>query len=225
MEFLYLDAKLCVCVKPAGILSTDEPGGMPDLVRAALGPGAGCVYTVHRLDRVVGGVMALARTRRAAGDLSAQIREGRFRKEYLAVIHGRTPDIQGRFTDLLLRDKAERKTYVTHRTDKGAQEAVLDYARLAEAEGLTLVRIRLLTGRTHQIRAQFSARGLPLMGDGKYGAPAADCGVALWSYRLSFAHPKTGEVLDCTAAPPDVWPWTLFKDAGTAWDASDQKGM
>ena len=208
MDFLYCDDALCVAVKPAGVLSTDEPGGMPELVRAALG--GGCVRTVHRLDRVVSGLMVLARSPEAASALSAQIRAGTFGKTYLAVVHGTPPAPAGTFTDLLLRSRAERKTYIVHHLEKGVQEAVLDYRTLGTAGGMTLVEITLRTGRTHQIRAQFSGRGLPLVGDRKYGRPDDGCPIALWSHRLTFAHPVTGAQLDFTAPPPAAEPWQRF---------------
>ena len=124
MEFIYQDSSILVCVKPAEVLSTDEPGGMPELVRAALGEPQGCVRTVHRLDRVVSGLMVLARTPEAASQLSRQIREQRFEKEYLAVLHGCPQAPEGTLRDLLRRDKAERKTYVTETPGKDVQEAI-----------------------------------------------------------------------------------------------------
>jgi len=210
MEFLYLDNQIAVCIKPAGVLSTDEPGGLPELVREALNSPA--IYTVHRLDRAVGGVMLLARTRHAASDLGRQIMAGGMEKQYLAVLRGVPDAPTGTLTDWLARDKAARKTLVVPAAYDGAQKAVLDYAVLAQADGMTLVRVTLHTGRTHQIRAQFASRGLPLAGDRKYGAPETeDCGVALWSNRIAFIHPKTGERIDVSALPPAVWPWTEFK--------------
>ena len=134
MELIYQDRSIVVCVKPAGVLSTDEPGGVPELVRAALGEPHGCVRTVHRLDRVVSGLMVLARTPESASQLSCQIREQGFQKEYLAVVHGCPQEPEGIFRDLLRRDKAERKTYVTELPGKGVQEAVLTY-RLLEQVG------------------------------------------------------------------------------------------
>lgn len=210
MDILYRDKRIVVCLKPSGVLSTDESGGMPELLRAALNEPNGCVRTVHRLDRVVGGVMVFARSVRAASELSAQMRNGAFQKSYLAVVHGTPKQPCGIFTDLLLRDTARRMTMVVSQPQKGAQEAVLEYETLAVQNGLSLVRIRLRTGRTHQIRVQFSARGLPLVGDKKYGLGDDACPIALWSHQLSFRHPESDEPLSFSAPPPMVFPWTAF---------------
>lgn len=208
MEFLYLDEHIAVCVKPARVLSTDEPGGMPELVRNALGEPDADVRTVHRLDRVVSGLMVLARSAAAASELSRQIRDDQFGKEYLAVIHGCPDSPAGRLTDLLLRNKQERKTYIVQEPAKGVQEAILDYQVLNTADELSRVRIQLITGRTHQIRAQFSGRGMPLVGDRKYSLLEDPCEIALWSYRLSFSHPITGQAMEFTLEPPEIYPWT-----------------
>ena len=168
MEILYHDEYIAVCIKPAGVLSTDEPGGMPELLRSELK--ADGVFTVHRLDRVVSGLMLFALSSDCASALSRQMRERSFGKEYLAVIHWRPREPAGTFRDLLQRDPAERKTHVVKSPGKGVQEAVLDYELMASASGMSLVKIRLHTGRTHQIRAQFGARNSPLVGDGKYGS-------------------------------------------------------
>lgn len=206
MEIIYQDKDIVVCIKPAGVLSTDEPGGMPDLVRAAIGDTN--VRTVHRLDQTVSGLMVLARRSKAASELSRQIREGQFEKEYLAVIHGDPGEDSGIYRDLLLRDKQERKTYIVQESGKDVQEAVLDYQVVRRNEDMTRVRIRLHTGRTHQIRAQFSGRGLPLVGDKKYGIPEDDCNIALWSYRLAFLHPYSGKPMEFTMEPPKIYPWS-----------------
>lgn len=207
MDFIYQDAHIVVCIKPARVLSTDEPGGMPELVRNALENPNADVRTVHRLDRVVSGLMVLARSAQAASELSRQIREDSFQKEYLAVVHGH-PDASGTMTDLLLRDKQERKTYIVREPAKGVQEAILHYQRISSADSLSRVRIQLVTGRTHQIRAQFSGHGMPLVGDRKYSTLEDDCEIALWSYRLAFSHPITGEPMEFTAQPPEIHPWT-----------------
>lgn len=210
-QILHLEDSFVVCLKPARVLSTDEPGGMPELVRQALGEPDACVRTVHRLDRVVAGLMVLARTPQAASELSRQIRQGEFGKEYQAVVHGCGLAPRGTMTDLLLRSKPERKTYVVTQPGKGVQEAILDYQTVAEREDLTWVTIQLRTGRTHQIRAQFSSRGYPLVGDRKYSLLDDDCQIALWSSRLSFRHPITGESLTFQAPPPEEYPWNLFQ--------------
>ncbi len=209
MELLYTDRDIIVCVKPAGALSTDEPGGVPELVRQELGDPNANVRTVHRLDRVVSGLMVLARRAAAASELSRQIRDGEFEKEYLAVLHGRPETDAGTLRDLLRRDKAERKTYIVTEPDKDVQEAILHYQLLTCAQDLSRVRIQLQTGRTHQIRAQFSGRGMPLVGDRKYSMLEDDCQIALWSYRLAFRHPYSGKPMEFTLEPPQVYPWTV----------------
>ena len=208
MELIYQDSDIVVCVKPARVLSTDEPGGVPQLVREALGNEREDVRTVHRLDRVVSGLMVLARNAAAASELSRQIREGGFGKEYLAVVHGCPEMEQGTMIDLLLRNKPERKTYVVTKPGKGVQEAILHYRVLSQIEDLSRVHIVLETGRTHQIRAQFSSRNLPLVGDRKYSLLEDSCEIALWSYRLCFSHPATGEPMEFTLEPPAIYPWT-----------------
>ena len=208
MELLFRDDRAVVCVKPAGVLSTDEPGGLPELLRAELGTDT--VKTVHRLDRAVGGVMVCALTRRAASDLSAQVRDGRFQKEYLAVTHGRPAEESGSLCDWLWRDTAARKTLAVPADTPGAQTARLDYAVLKEREGLALLAIRLHTGRTHQIRCQLSHGGWPIVGDRKYGAPDGQAPIALWSHAVTFFHPRTGEEMTFRHDPPDLPPWRLF---------------
>lgn len=210
MEILYQNADILVCIKPARVLSTDEPGGLPGLVREALADPKADVRTVHRLDRVVSGVMVLARSANAASELSRQIREDQFRKEYLAVVHGRPENPEGTLHDLLARDKARRMTFVAEAPGKGVQEAALSYRVLEYANGMSLVRVRLHTGRTHQIRVQFSSRGMPLVGERKYAVWNDPCELALWSAKIGFYHPGTGEWVEFSKEPPAVFPWTEF---------------
>lgn len=206
MELIYQDAHIVVCVKPARVLSTDEPGGMPELVRNALGTED--VRTVHRLDRVVGGMIVLARSADSAAELSRQIRDNEFEKEYLAVVHG-TPEYDtGKLYDLLYRDKARKMTMVATETGKGVQPASLGYRVLQRKNGMSRVRIRLETGRTHQIRVQFASRGMPLVGERKYSTLEDNCEIALWSCHLGFTHPVTGEKMEFELEPPAVYPWT-----------------
>ena len=208
MELIYVDDDILVCLKPARVLSTDEPGGVPELAREALGDPAADVRTVHRLDRVVAGLIVLARNAKAASELSRQIRDNEFEKEYLAVVHGCPAKEKDTMRDLLGRDKARKMTFVAKEAAKGVQEAVLDYTVLSKAEDMSRVRIRLHTGRTHQIRVQFASRGLPLVGERKYSTLDDPCEIALWSYRIGFTHPKTGERMAFSHEPLEVYPWT-----------------
>ena len=209
MELIYQDDDVLVCVKPAGALSTDEPGGVPELARQALGDPQADVRTVHRLDAVVSGLMVLARNASSASGLSRQIREQTFGKEYLAVVHGRPEENAGTYVDLLLRDKRERKTYVVTELAKGVQKAILDYQVLNSSGDLTRVAIQLRTGRTHQIRCQFSSREMPLVGDRKYSLNEDGCNIALWSHKIAFDHPKTGKRMAFALQPPEIYPWTV----------------
>ena len=208
MKLIYQDQDIIICIKPPRVLSTDEPGGVPSLVREALKDPEADVRTVHRLDRVVSGLMVLARNAKAASELSCQIREDRFEKEYLAIVHGVPEKADGRLYDLLIRDRARKMTFVTNEEGKGVQPASLTYKLLRSNNDLSRVRINLETGRTHQIRVQFSSRGLPLVGERKYSEMNDKCEIALWSYRLAFIHPTTGERLEFTMEPPEIYPWT-----------------
>jgi len=210
MELLYVDDAVVVCIKPARVLSTDEPGGLPELVRDALGDPKADVRTVHRLDRVVSGVMVLARNAESASELSRQIREDRFQKEYLAVIHGGPKGDRGTLTDLLYRDKARRMTMVAKEPGKGVQEAILDYEVLGRSVDLSKIRIHLRTGRTHQIRVQFASRGMPLVGERKYSTLEDPCEIALWSHKIGFTHPVTGEFMTFSQEPPETYPWSII---------------
>ena len=126
MKILYMDNSIALCVKPAGVLSTDEPGGAPELLRESLGDPGADVFTVHRLDRVVGGLLLLARSRDAASALGRQVMDGRFRKAYLAVVHGVPEQTEGTFRDLLRRDRRECKTNVADAPGREAREAISD---------------------------------------------------------------------------------------------------
>lgn len=206
IEIVYADDAIAVCVKPPRVLSTDESGGMPELVRESLGTQD--VRTVHRLDRVVGGLMVLARSAQAAAELSRQMREEIFEKEYYAVVHGTPPADAGRMEDLLYRDKARKMTLVASEPAKGVQSAALRYRVLSRNRMLTKVAIYLETGRTHQIRVQFASRGMPLVGERKYDTREDPCPIALWSRRLAFCHPRTGEKIEFIKEPPREYPWT-----------------
>lgn len=214
LTIVYEDRSLLLCVKPVGVLSEDSENGasMPRLLRqhyAALHQ-PDYIATVHRLDKITGGLMLFSRQKAATGKLIAAVAEHRVEKEYLAVLRGHPAEKEAELTDLLFRDAAKNKSYVVKRMRKGVREAKLSYRVLGETNELTLVRVRLYTGRTHQIRVQFSARGLPLLGDICYGSKDANCSAALWSYRLALTHPVTGERIDVIQPPPKQYPWDLF---------------
>ena len=192
MEILYSDREIAVCVKPVGLDSEQQ---VPEALRAALG---GEIYPIHRLDRNVGGVMVYARTRSAAAALSRCVQDGSLVKEYVALVHG-TPPEKGDWQDLLWKDSAKNKVFVVKRERKGVKPARLEFTRLTAGE-TSLVRIRLHTGRSHQIRVQFSSRGFPLVGDHKYGSRDEQTAPMLFSCRLSF--PWKGETRTFQALPP-----------------------
>ena len=213
MELIYKDKDILVCVKPARVLSTDEPGGVPELARQALGDEKADVRTVHRLDRVVSGLMVLARNAKAASELSRQIRDGEFRKEYLAVVHG-VPEETGTLTDLLVRDKARKMTMVAQEPGKGVQEAILHYQRLGTNEALSRVRIQLVTGRTHQIRVHMAHLGRPILGDTVYGHKKPELGQSsqvLHAGQLCFLHPRDQRPVMVFAPLPEYFTAVLEK--------------
>ena len=185
IEILQETKTSVVCVKPVGIAAQGtDAQALPQLLAAQLG----CeVYPVHRLDQTVGGVMVYAKTAKEAARLTQSMGEGGMQKTYLAVLTGCPEETSGTLEDLLFHDRVKNKTYVVRRPRGGVKKAVLSYEILAEAEGLSLARVRLQTGRTHQIRVQFASRGFPLCGDRKYGARSSGA-LALYSYRISFPH-------------------------------------
>ncbi len=192
MEILFSDNEIAVCVKPVGL---DAEHDVPLQLKTQLG---GEIFTLHRLDKNVGGVMAYARTKAAAGRLSREIQENRMVKEYVALVHGTPPDT-GDWEDLLFKDSRKNKVFVVDRKRNGVKDARLEFKRLTAGEQ-SLVHIRLHTGRSHQIRVQFSSRGYPLVGDHKYGSKATDTEPMLFSCRISFRHKGKTQVF--TALPP-----------------------
>ncbi len=180
MEILYSDKNIAVCVKPVGL---DSEQDVPQALREALG---GDIFPLHRLDKNVGGVMVYARTKAAAAQFSQMIQEGKLVKEYVAMVHS-TPPETGDWQDLLWKDSQKNKVFVVKRERKGVKAARLEYTRLTDTDP-ALVRIRLHTGRSHQIRVQFSYRGFPLVGDHKYGSRDEASAPMLFSCRISFPY-------------------------------------
>lgn len=214
MKVLYEDKFLIAVEKPAAVLSEPSPGGEDVLTLAKEMTGGDC-FLVHRLDRNTGGAMVIAKSADAAGKLSDLIQKREFVKEYLAVIKGVPEAPEGVFEDLLFKDSGKNKTFVVKRERKGVKKASLSYRVLSTAKNgehgeVSLVLVRLNTGRTHQVRVQFASRKMPLLGDGKYGSRDNRCETALWSCRLAFKHPATGEELDLRSLPPKEYPWDIF---------------
>lgn len=222
VNILYEDNFLLVCEKPLGILSQPDLGDGEDMITLLKEyrkekKEEDYIGLVHRLDRNVGGAMVFSKKTFVTSKLSTAIQERNFMKEYYAVVHGRPEETAGVLKDYMFKDSKKNKSFVVDRVRKGVKEASLEYELLksvmVDNEELSLIKIRLHTGRTHQIRVQFSSRKMPLVGDGKYGSKDNKCEAALWSHRLIFNHPaKKGEV-DCEIDPPNTYPWNLFHDA------------
>lgn len=216
IPILYEDKALVVCEKPIGVLSergqNPRERCMPTLLEQQTRTYR--IDVVHRLDRAVGGVMVFSKNARASAGLSRAIANHELTKEYLAVVSGCPDAPSGEWRDFLFRDKAKNKSFVVKSLRRGAKEAVLDYEVLetvTRPEGtVSLLKIRLHTGRTHQIRVQCASRKMPLLGDEKYGSRVPTKDIALWSHHLAFAHPVGGKPIDITAPPPANAPWSWF---------------
>lgn len=203
IKILYEDSEIVVCVKPSGVLSQDD--NKESMVSILSEKCKSEIFPLHRLDREVAGVMVYAKTKQSAAFLSKEIAERRFKKEYLAVVHGEPEKTFGEMCDLLFKDSSRNKSFVVKRMRKGVKDAKLEYnvieTKNIENQTFTKVHILLHTGRTHQIRVQFSSRKMPLLGDKKYGAKDNFDSIALWSYKTSFTHPKTNETVTFSAEP------------------------
>lgn len=214
IKFLYHDKYIVLCIKPVGVLSEpfSRERNLPDMLQKQTG--AYKIDVIHRLDRNVGGVMVYSKSRKATEILAKMMAAHHFEKEYLAVVEGKLPE-SGVMEDFLVKDKKNCKVFVSKDGRPDVKYAKLEYTVLAERKGLSLVKVQLHTGRTHQIRVQFSSRGFPLVGDTKYGKQGTkDNGktpIALFSYRLAFAHPITREPIECVQLPPTNGPFALFK--------------
>ena len=220
VNILYEDNFLIVCEKPLGILSQPDLGDGEDMITRLIDyrkekKEEEYIGLVHRLDRNVGGAMVFSKKNFVTSKLSTAIQERNFVKEYYAVVHGCPEESTGIMKDLMFKDSKKNKSFVVARARKGVKEASLEYELLdtvhVEDEVFSLVRIRLHTGRTHQIRVQFSSRKMPLVGDGKYGSKNNKCEAALWSHRLIFKHPAKKDEVDIMVEPPNCYPWNLFE--------------
>ena len=201
LKILYEDQNIVVCLKPSGVLSQAGKEGQESMLSLLSSQLGGEFYPVHRLDKEVGGVMVYARNQKTAGDLSRQIQQGNMKKEYLAIVHGCPEEENGIFEDLLLHDMKRNKSFVVDRERKGVKKARLSYTVLDKEADQALVQVRLFTGRTHQIRVQFSSRRMPLVGDGRYGGGSGK--ICLFSCRLTFRY--GGKETVFSALPEDFW--------------------
>ena len=209
IDILFENDEIVACVKPVGVPSQKD--GAEDMVSLLTRLCGKKIYPVHRLDTAVGGTMVFAKSSKAAAKLSGLIADGRFCKEYLAVIEGVPEEKEGRFEDLLFKDSRKNKSFVVKRERKGVRKAVLDYRVVSVSGGRSLVRVKLGTGRSHQIRVQFASRKMPLCGDGKYGSRDNGCTVALWSENVGFE--TDGESFLFKSRPDfSEYPWNLFKE-------------
>ena len=209
---LFEDNNIIAAVKPAGVLS--QAGNTADMI-SLLDKGRGEIYPLHRLDKNVGGVMVFAKNKQAAAKMSQLISENRMSKSYYAVLCGKPEEDCAVLEDLLFKDSSKNKSFVVKRMRKGVKKASLEYKTVesvkTDSGNLTLVKVKLHTGRTHQIRVQFSSRKLPLLGDGRYGGKSDKCDIALWSTEISFISPFNGQNLTFKAPLPQQYPWNLFE--------------
>lgn len=210
IKVIFEDADILVIEKPVGILSEDSQKGEKGILSYLQNEQRKDLHLLHRLDREVGGVMVFAKNKKSASVLSTDIANGKFYKWYLAVTDGIPAQDSGVYKDLLFKDAKKNRSYVVNRVRKGVREASLEYSIIEKNENNALVRILLHTGRTHQIRVQFSSRKTPLTGDGRYGSKVRDCSIALYSHKISFSHPRTMERVEFISYPDfNVYPWDI----------------
>ena len=214
MNILYEDKDIIICTKKVGMLSEISAShtSLANEVQSLFG----YCGIIHRLDTNVGGAILYAKNKKSATVFSRLVSNGELNKEYLAIVHGVPDEKEGIFTDLLFKDSSKNKVFPVKRMRKGVKEAKLGYELIETVINdnmkLSLVKIKLFTGRSHQIRVQFSSRRMPLAGDGKYGSKDNKCTISLWSHRLSFLHPLTQEEVSVTSFPDAMsYPWNLFK--------------
>lgn len=217
INILFQDKSIIICEKPIGVISERGQNShercMPDLLEKQTKTYR--IDVVHRLDKAVGGAMVFSKKAQASAGLSRAIASHNMIKEYLAVVSGCPEKLEGEWHDFLFRDKSKNKSYVVKKLRTGAKEAILNYKVLDTIGGkdgvISLLRISLQTGRTHQIRVQCASRKMPLLGDEKYGSRIHTKNIALWSTRLAFDHPINKKPIDITLEPPKTEPWIWFK--------------
>ena len=209
INIIFEDENIVVCLKPRGIISQEDSSGKESMISILKEKCDSEIFPIHRLDREVAGVMVFAKNKQSAANLNAQMVNGGFVKEYIAIVHSKPQEESGIFCDLLFKDSKKNKSYVVKRDRKGVKKASLEY-NLIETFSvndviLSKIRIKLHTGRTHQIRVQFASRKMPRIADKKYGANDDFKNIGLWSYKITFFHPKTKEILSFNCEPDFVF--------------------
>lgn len=207
INILFESNDFVVCIKPVGIASQNDK--TQDMVKLLTQQLSSPIFPVHRLDTAVGGTMVFAKNQKTAANLSKQIQDGTFKKKYLAVVSGRPESDSAILEDLLFKDSSKNKSYVVKRERKGVKKAKLGYELVSYSENMSLLKILLHTGRSHQIRVQFASRKMPLLGDGKYGSKDNRCNVALWSSEIAFKW-DCDEIVFTSVPDNKHFPWNLF---------------
>ncbi len=210
MKILYEDKNVVVAVKPPEILSqfSETEENAVTILREITGSD---IFVVSRLDRNVGGVMVFGKNQKAAANLTRQMQNGDFRKEYIAAVRGKPEENQGVFEDLLFKDSRKNKSFVVKKERKGVKKASLEYEVLCSDGEISIVKIKLHTGRTHQIRVQFASRKMPIVGDGKYGARDNCKNMGLFCREVTFRKINSEESVTFSAEPENVYPWNILK--------------
>ena len=210
IEIIFEDKDILVINKPVGILSENSQKGEKGIISFLQNENRKDLHLLHRIDREVGGVMVLAKNKKSAAALSTDIANGKFYKSYLAVTDGVPEGDEGIYKDLLFKDSKKNRSFVVNRMRKGVREASLEYVVLKKSDKNALVRVLLHTGRTHQIRVQFSSRKTPLTGDGRYGSKDRESSIALYSNKIVFYHPSTKEQVEFISNPDfNIYPWNV----------------
>ena len=222
LKILYEDNHIIVVEKPVNIPSQGDKTGDEDmltiikkyLIEKYNKPGDAYLGLVHRLDRPTGGVMVFAKTSKAASRLSEQIRDKKFEKEYLCIVDGKMEKNNDVFEDYLVKNEKNNLSKVTDSKNKNAKQAKLEYevVKYNEEINLSVVKVKLYTGRHHQIRVQFSSRNHSLYGDQKYGTRGRGKQLCLWVYKLSFYHPTTKEKLEFEDYPEKIGSWKILSE-------------
>jgi len=219
VKILYEDDYLMICEKPVGVSSQASESGedmltLLEAYRRAKGDD-GYVGLVHRLDTATGGVIVYSKSKELTGKLCEAIQSAEHIKEYLAIVEGRPTEDSGEFCDLLYHDKRKNKSFVVDKKRSGVKEAratyeLVDSRALEGGRVVSLVKVRLITGRTHQIRVQLASRKMQILGDGKYGSRDNRASLALWAHKIEIIHPKTRKTVGAKSLPPHEYPWNLF---------------